>query len=646
MKKKILSFFMTATVFAIVGIAFPVLALENNNDGLTLGTSTEHIHSLVKTEAVTPDCTKAGNGEYWTCSECGKMFSDDTGITEISEIPSIPALGHTYSGGICTVCGVESAWSFNELSGTLTVLSNEGTVEWQRYIDPTAVRNIEIIQGVTRIEDYSFMYCTEITSVTIPDGVKYLGWYSFYGCECLETVTLSTGVIEIGYAAFNLCTNLRSLIIPSSIQTISLPIFDYCQNLESVGYPAKMRIMVVPTTTAKYSYDVNIYGDLIVHVINNGGRKEFHIPDVIEGKTVKKIINSTDGRVIHNHSGGIASCIEKAVCEVCGQEYGEKTAHAWNSGEITVPPTCTENGIKTYTCTVDGCGAVKTEVIPAAGHIEDNGMVTKLPTFTETGVKTFSCTICGCVIRTEIIPAEGISPAPPYMPLYPSNTAAVTSGKEPYMIGVNCKTGWDSILDVIIGSPDGSKITVNMNGTTELPKRILSAIQGRNVDLILEMGGGFVWTIKGLSVTNVKSVDMGVKKISGIPQSVIRKFLGNVTAIQFELSHNGDFGFIAMLTVEIEKKYNGMFANSYCYKSDEFEFGDSGEIAKGKTNLRFDHASKWLITIDKYPALEDVSSGAEIYENNNSNNSNNCVLIMFFTVVLITALIATKQNKT
>ena len=38
--------------------------------------------------------------------------------------------------------------------------------------------------------------------------------------------------------------------------------------------------------------------------------------------------------------------------------------HAWNAGVVTTPATCTENGVKTYTCTK--CGETKTEVIPAA----------------------------------------------------------------------------------------------------------------------------------------------------------------------------------------------------------------------------------------------------------------------------------------
>ncbi len=39
-------------------------------------------------------------------------------------------------------------------------------------------------------------------------------------------------------------------------------------------------------------------------------------------------------------------------------------AHEWNQGEVTKEPTTTETGIKTYTCTFDGCGATKTEELP------------------------------------------------------------------------------------------------------------------------------------------------------------------------------------------------------------------------------------------------------------------------------------------
>lgn len=57
--------------------------------------SQPHVHTLIWTERKEPSCDQAGNEEYWTCSECGKMFSDAAGRNEISAVPVLPATGHT-----------------------------------------------------------------------------------------------------------------------------------------------------------------------------------------------------------------------------------------------------------------------------------------------------------------------------------------------------------------------------------------------------------------------------------------------------------------------------------------------------------------------------------------------------------------------
>lgn len=78
--------------------------------------------------------------------------------------------------------------------------------------------------------------------------------------------------------------------------------------------------------------------------------------------------------------------------------------HIWGEGVVTKDATCTEDGVKTYTCTV--CGGSKTEAIPALGHTWDEGVVTKEPTCTEAGVMTYTCTVCG-ETESEDIPALG-----------------------------------------------------------------------------------------------------------------------------------------------------------------------------------------------------------------------------------------------
>ncbi len=52
-------------------------------------------HKLTKTDAKAATCTEAGNEAYWTCSGCGKYFSDENGINEIEKDSWVlKTLGH------------------------------------------------------------------------------------------------------------------------------------------------------------------------------------------------------------------------------------------------------------------------------------------------------------------------------------------------------------------------------------------------------------------------------------------------------------------------------------------------------------------------------------------------------------------------
>lgn len=63
-------------------------------------------HNLTKTEAQAATCAKEGNKEYWYCETCKKYFCDSEGKNEITpESTVIPAAGHSYENGKCTVCG-------------------------------------------------------------------------------------------------------------------------------------------------------------------------------------------------------------------------------------------------------------------------------------------------------------------------------------------------------------------------------------------------------------------------------------------------------------------------------------------------------------------------------------------------------------
>ncbi len=63
--------------------------------------------------------------------------------------------------------------------------------------------------------------------------------------------------------------------------------------------------------------------------------------------------------------------------------------HAWDDGVVTTEPTCTEKGVKTYTCSK--CSKTKTEELPALGHIDEN--------------KDSLCDRCGAKLGEDLKPA-------------------------------------------------------------------------------------------------------------------------------------------------------------------------------------------------------------------------------------------------
>lgn len=79
-----------------------------------------------------------------------------------------------------------------------------------------------------------------------------------------------------------------------------------------------------------------------------------------------------------------------------------KCEHDYDSGMITKEPTCTEEGERTYTCSL--CKEIKTESVAKKEHVYKEE-ITKEATFDEEGEKTFTCEICGDSY-TEAIPVR------------------------------------------------------------------------------------------------------------------------------------------------------------------------------------------------------------------------------------------------
>lgn len=354
------------------------------------------------------------------------------------------------------------------------------------------------------------------------------------------------------------------------------------------------------------------------------------------------------------------------------EEVSGMALHAWDNGVITVQPTETSKGVKTFSCTV--CGAAKTEPVSEITHVHTPGTawksditghwhecgscsekldfaahneiseVTKLPTATVTGMRRYYCSICGYVIREEVIPATGIAETPSY----PSGSTIVfppvTNTKEPILDNGSGKTGWESIADDIKNAGNGNAVFVDMNNTTTLSKIALKELAGKNTDLVLKMNDKITWTINGETVSSTRDVNMRARlNTNNIPESVLEIYTAGNSIIQLSLSHNGSFGFDAVMTVALGSRYDGKYANLLYYdqRSGELEFVDCSMISGGMAALDFSHASEYAIVISDEPMgdYEDVSAAAGISEKNSIISVESSVLSAVAVIAAIAAAI-------
>ena len=113
-------------------------------------------HSLTHVAAVAATTAAPGNREYWTCSACGKYFSDAQGVNEITRestviprlTPAVP-IDTDITGG--TAAETTSTTTNVDGSKTTTVTSADGTkTETTEYTDGSSVETVTNTDGSTK----------------------------------------------------------------------------------------------------------------------------------------------------------------------------------------------------------------------------------------------------------------------------------------------------------------------------------------------------------------------------------------------------------------------------------------------------------------------------------------------------------------
>ena len=181
------------------------------------------------------------------------------------------------------------------------------------------------------------------------------------------------------------------------------------ENYQQPAKPPKVEITVPDVATVgeevkiswtasplQGKYDQREY---CVTVEAGGSKKVIYTTDTSVSVTIKRrelhcdvTVESRNTKYANYSSSSYASfkCVE---------------AHEHSYTAVVTPPTCTEKGYTTHTCS---CGDSYVDTYTdALGHAWDSGTVTKQPTATETGVRTYTCTRCH-ETKTESIPAVSV----------------------------------------------------------------------------------------------------------------------------------------------------------------------------------------------------------------------------------------------
>ena len=289
------------------------------------------------------------------------------------------------------------------------------------------------------------------------------------------------------------------------------------------------------------------------------------------------------------------------TCTRCSSSYTESIAklpeehHTHNyTGSITKEATCTEAGVRTYTCS---CGDSYTENIPATGHSYVS-KVTKAATTTEEGIMTYTCSKCGHSYTQPIAklesddsskdngsqnqkPQPGTDNGNQNQEPQPDTGNGKDNGTsiKSYIKDDSGKEGWDVIKPQLEEAKPGDTVTVAMNGTTVVPKDVIDSIKGKDTTLVLDMGNGLSWKINGQDITDAAGdidfgVTVGADAGKSIPVDVINNVTGERYSINLTLAYDGELGFTATLTVNMESKNAGLYANLFYYneQTGELEF--------------------------------------------------------------------------
>lgn len=474
------------------------------------------------------------------------------------------------------------------------------------------VLNVSIPASVTTIGNYAFRE-SSIISVEIPSGVKTIGSDAFHGCANLSSVAFSEGLEAIGERAFQSCAGLTSINLPATIGEVGAGAFWQCSELQTAAFaPGSGQVKLGDNL---FTQCYRLMGVTLPQSIDRIGEGMFQNCLMLPGVEIPQGAESIGGSAFASSGVSVVlipdsvTSIGTAAFASCPLKdiYFTGTEAQWNS--------------------VSKLGDTAAAVAKAAIHYEYSPEPTATPSPTAEPQPSATpgpttepqpTTSPGPTEAPEpssspsptAAPEPSFSPSPTAAPepsSSPSPTAAPTQAPDtmiPSIEGGSGREGWEAIKNETADASEGKQIKVNMNGASVVPGDVVDSVKGKDVTIAFDMGNGILWLVNGKNVTadHANDVDLSVEAgTSAIPKEIVERVAGNCPATQLSLAYSGDFGYSAVLVVNMDSAHTGAYANLFYYNesTDGLEFVTASQIKEdGTAELTFTHASDYVIVVN------------------------------------------------
>ena len=360
----------------------------------------KHEHTLVYVPETAAACENGGNIAYWQCTDCRKLFSDNSALEELTAQEVLTeAAGHEYVSSTvsadctrpgytlftCAVCGNSY---IDESSYTPSYGHDMG--DWTVVTEATCEREGELIRRC--------LVCDYMESIVIPAGDhNFTPAVSEATCE--EDGYIQYTCADCGYSYID------GQIVPAfghnygDWETTTEPSCD-AEGEQSRSCERCGKIEYEKISPLGHSYIATIKP-----------------PSCTEGGfTLYKCENCKDSYISdytaqseHEYAATIvpATCTSEGytllVCAGCGHQqvedgsYTPKAGHSFGDWQTATPAGCTSGGLKVRECSV--CGANEQQEVPASGHSYE--CVVQAPSCTEGGYNEYICSVCKDSYKTD-----------------------------------------------------------------------------------------------------------------------------------------------------------------------------------------------------------------------------------------------------